>query len=155
MLLFWVGATGVCRFASSTSASTAASAFFHVAILDEKFYDRRWRRALVDGGDVSVTSIRASGRWGYPFFLAASPSGSAAGGDTCWRSPSSTFSASLTAVLVADARHPPLPTGRAAGALAGGLYVLAGPPLFFEGELLITSLFTFLATASALGPESR
>ncbi len=34
-----------------------------------------------------------------------------------------------------------------AGAVAGALYVLAGPPLFLEGELLITGLFTFLATA--------
>ncbi|MEO1083475.1 MAG: hypothetical protein AAFY88_04475, partial [Acidobacteriota bacterium] len=29
-------------------------------------------------------------------------------------------------------------------AFAGGLYLLAGPPLFFEGELLITTVFTHL-----------
>ncbi|MEM9593609.1 MAG: hypothetical protein AAGD06_05075 [Acidobacteriota bacterium] len=35
----------------------------------------------------------------------------------------------------------------AAGFGAGALYALAGPPLYFEGELLITTLITFLVTA--------
>lgn len=33
-----------------------------------------------------------------------------------------------------------------AGAVAGALYLLAGPPLYFEGELLIVTLFTLLLT---------
>ncbi len=141
-VLLWVAALAlIVRFLYFTEH--AGSAFFQVAILDEKFYDAL-ARALVDGSGAS--RLNPGFRpWLYPFFLAACYR---LGGD--WGYVLALAAQHLlgvvTAVLVAGLairlfRRP------AAGALAGALYVLAGPPLFFEGELLITALFTFLATA--------
>ena len=141
-VLLWVGvAAFIVRLVYFTEHAT--SPFFQVAILDEKFYDALGR-ALAEGRDAS--RLNPGFRpWLYPIFLAA---WFRVGGD--WGYVLATGAQHLlgvaTAVLVAGLgirlfRRP------AAGALAGALYVLAGPPLFFEGELLITSLFTFLATA--------
>lgn len=141
-VLLWVGVAAVIvRFVYF--AEHATSPFFHVAILDEKFYDALgW--ALAEGDDPS--RLNPGFRpWLYPLFLAG---WFRLGGD--WGYVVALGAQHLlgvvTAVLVADLgvrlfRRP------AAGALAGALYVLAGPPLFFEGELLITGLFTFLVTA--------
>ncbi len=141
-VLLWVGiAAFVVRLLYFTEH--AASPFFQVAILDEKFYDALGR-ALADGSDPSRLNpgfrpwlypvflgvwYRLSGEWGYALALAAQH-----------------LLGVLTAVLVADLAIRLFRRPRA-GALAGALYVLAGPPLFFEGELLITGVFTFLATA--------
>ncbi len=121
----------------------AASPFFHAAVLDEKFYDAL-ARTLVDGGDVS--RLNPGFRpWLYPFFLAF---WYRLGGDWGYvlALAAQHLLGVLTAVMVADLAIR-LFRRTGAGALAGALYVLAGPPLFFEGELLITGLFTFLATA--------
>ncbi len=141
-VLLWVGvAAFAVRFLYFTEH--AASPFFHAVILDEKFYDGV-ARALAEGRDASRLNpgfrpwlypvflagwFRLGGEWGYVLALCAQH-----------------VLGIATAVLVADlsARLFGRP---AAGGLAGALYVLAGPPLFFEGELLITGLFTFLATA--------
>ncbi len=141
-VLFWVGVAALMiRFLYF--ADHAGSPFFHFPILDEKYYDALGR-TLADGGDVS--RLNPGFRpWLYPFFLAG---WFRLAGD--WGYVLAVCAQHLlgvaTAVLVADLgvrlfRRP------AAGALAGALYVLAGPPLFFEGELLITGLFTFLVTA--------
>ncbi len=141
-VLLWVGfAAFVIRFLYFTEH--AASPFFHAAILDERFYEGV-ARALAEGRDASRLNpgfrpwlypvflagwFRLGGEWGYVLALCAQHALGIA-----------------TTVLVADlsARLFGRPV---AGGLAGGLYILAGPPLFFEGELLITGLFTFLATA--------
>ncbi|MCP4658223.1 MAG: hypothetical protein GY856_22655 [bacterium] len=124
----------------------AGSAFFNVAILDEKYYDAL-ARALVAHGDVAQLNpgfrpllypfflavwYRLGGEWGYVLALAVQH-----------------LLGIATAVLVAGLatrlyRRP------SAGAVAGGLYLLAGPPLYFEGELLITGLFTFLTVLQLL-----
>ncbi len=139
-VLLWVaaGATLVRLFYFTEHAG---SPFFQVAILDEKFYDAL-ARVLVNGRDAA--RLNPGFRpWLYPFFLAA---WYRLGGD--WGYVLALAAQHLlgvvTAVLVADLAIR-LFRRAGAGALAGMLYVLAGPPLFFEGELLITSLFTFLA----------
>ncbi len=140
-VLFWVGAAALTvRFLYL--AEHAASPFFHVAILDEKFYDSL-ARALAEGREAA--GLNPGFRpWAYPLLLSALYRlGGDAGGYLLAQAVQHLMGAA-TAVLAADLamrlfRRP------VAGALAGGLYVLAGPPLFFEGELLITSLFTFQA----------
>lgn len=141
-VLFWVFAAAlVVRLLYF--AQHAASAFFHVAILDEKFYDAV-ARALAEGGDAAALNPGFR-PWLYPLFL----SGCYRLGDD-WGYVLALVAqhllGALTAVLVADLAIR-LFSRPSAGAIAGALYVLAGPPLFFEGELLITSLFTFLVTA--------
>ncbi len=141
-VLLWVGvAAFIVRLLYFTEH--ASSPFFQVTILDEKFYDTLGR-ALADGRDPSRLNpgfrpwlypvflgvwFRLGVQWGYALALAAQH-----------------LLGVVTAVLVADLAIR-LFRRRLAGALAGALYVLAGPPLFFEGELLITGVFTFLATA--------
>ncbi|MEM7352367.1 MAG: hypothetical protein AAF657_16315 [Acidobacteriota bacterium] len=139
--LFWVGAAAlVVRFLYFYDH--AGSAFFHVTILDEKFYDSV-ARAIVAGDDAAA--LNAGFRpWLYPLVLSALY---ALGGE--WGYVLALIFQHLlgvaTAVMVCAVAMRLF--GRPlAGAVAGGLYVLAGPPLFFEGELLITSLFTFLGT---------
>ncbi len=141
-VLFWVAAGAfLVRFLYFTEH--AGSPFFHAAILDEKFYDAL-ARALVEGRDFS--RLNPGFRpWLYPVFLAVWYH---LGGDWGYvlALVAQHLLGVLTAVLVADLAIR-LFRRAGAGALAGALYVLAGPPLFFEGELLITGLFTFLATA--------
>ncbi len=120
----------------------AGSAFFGIPILDEKYYDSV-ARALAAGEDVSAVNPGFRPLL-YPLFLAFFYRlGGEAG------IPLAVIAQHLlgvwTAVLVA-ALAMRMYRRASAGALAGGLYVAAGPPLFFEGELLITSLFTFLVT---------
>jgi len=118
----------------------AGSAFFWVPVLDGTYYDSA-ARALTDGLDLGsfATGFRPLL---YPLFLAAFYTMAGDWGLTAALAAQHLLGVA-TAVLVAALairlfRRP------AAGALAGALYVLAGPPLFFEGEVLITSLFTFL-----------
>ncbi len=141
-VLLWVGvAAFAVRFLYFTEH--AASPFFHVAILDEKFYEALGQ-ALAAGLDAS--RLNPGFRpWLYPLFLAG---WFRLGGDwgyvlaLCAQHLLGVATAVLAAALAIRLYRRP-----AAGAVAGALYALAGPPLFFEGELLITGLFTFLATA--------
>ena len=141
-VLFWIGALA---FAVRLLyfGEHSGSAFFGVPILDEKFYDTV-AQALVEGRDFSAMNPGFRPLL-YPLFLATLYQ---LGGD--WGFALAVLAQHLlgvaTAVLVA-ALAIRLHRRPAAGALAGGLYVFAGPPLYFEGELLITALFTFLVTA--------
>ncbi len=65
-VLFWVGvAAFIVRFLYFTEH--AGSPFFHIAILDEKFY-QALGRALAEGGDAS--RLNPGFRpWLYPLFL--------------------------------------------------------------------------------------
>ncbi len=126
-------------------AEHAGSAFFGIAILDEAYYDGA-ARALLDGqaGAVLGDSFRPPL---YPLLLAA-----------CYRLGGSELGVAAaiaaqhvlgiaTAILVTllGAR---LANRASAGLAAGLLFALAGPPLFFEGERLIVTLFTFLVTCT-------
>jgi 4-amino-4-deoxy-L-arabinose transferase-like glycosyltransferase len=124
----------------------AASPFFGGAVLDELYYDSV-ARAVLSGGDVSGVNPGFRPLL-YPFFLAAVYG---VGGE--WGRELAILVQHLlgigTALLVAaladrlfrDRLY------REGSALAAGLlYVLAGPPLFFEGELLIATLAAFLTT---------
>lgn len=139
--MLWVGGLGlVVR--SIYFSEHAGSPFFNVPILDEKYYDSL-ARALADGR--SVAEINPGFRpLLYAFFLALFHHLV-----EDWALIAATAVQHLlgvvTALLVASMasylfRRP------AAGVWAGVLYILAGPPLYFEGEILITSLFTFLIT---------
>ncbi len=153
-VLFWVGASAllVRLFYMSRHAT---SAFFGVPILDEKFY-QALARALVAGRDVA--QLNPGFRpWLYPLFLALWE-WLVDGWGYVLALTAQHLLGVVTAVLVADLAIR-LFDRPSAGALAGALYVLAGPPLYFEGELLITSLFTFLTTAlvwlaSLAGPQA-
>lgn len=141
-VLLWLAAVGV-GVRLAYLAEHAGSAFFGVPVLDEKYYDAV-ARALLAGGDVA--GLNPGFRpFLYPLFLAACHR---LGGD--WGYPLALLAQHLlgvaTALLAADVAARVFRRA-SAGALAGGLYLLAGPPLFFEGELLITTLFTFLLTA--------
>ena len=141
-ILLWLGALGLVPRLAYLSEH-AGSAFFNVPILDEKYYDAV-ARALAEGGPVAAINPGFRPLL-YPLFL------------SLWHRLAPEWGTVLaivvqhllgvaTGLLVAVIamrlfRRP------SAGVWAGGLYLLAGPPLFFEGELLITSLFTFLATA--------
>ena len=141
-VLFWVGALAL-AVRLLYFGEHSRSAFFGVPVLDEKFYDTV-ARALAEGRDFSVINPGFRPLL-YPLFLAAAYR---LGGD--WGFALAAAAQHLlgvaTAVLVA-ALAIRLHRRASAGAVAGGLYALAGPPLFFEGELLITALFTFLVTA--------
>ncbi len=141
-VLLWVGfAALLVRLLYFTEHAT--SPFFQIAILDEKFYEALGR-TLAEGRDPS--RLNPGFRpWLYPFFLAGWFRLSSEWGYVLALAAQHLLGA-LTAVLVADLAMRLFRRPRA-GALAGALYVLAGPPLFFEGELLITGVFTFLATA--------
>lgn len=121
-------------------AEHARSAFFGVPILDEKYYDVI-ARAIVAGQGFSAVNPGFRPLL-YPLFLAFSYR---LGGDSgiALAVAAQHLLGVLTAVLVA-ALAMRLHRRASAGAAAGVLYALAGPPLFFEGELLITCLFSFL-----------
>jgi Flp pilus assembly protein TadD len=119
------------------------STFFGVAILDEAFYDAV-ARALLEGGPVDAVNPGFRPLL-YPAFLAlAYLVGGAA--DVLVAVVLQHLCGVGTVLLVA-ALAARLGRSTAAGLLAGCLYALAGPPLYFEGERLVTTLFTFLVTA--------
>ncbi|MEM7581903.1 MAG: hypothetical protein AAF560_00865 [Acidobacteriota bacterium] len=141
-VLFWI-ATSALILRLIYMSQHANSAFFSVAILDEKFY-QELARALVAGRD--VTQLNPGFRpWLYPLFVALWEQLAGEWGYVVTITLQHLLGVA-TAVLVADLAMR-LFERASAGALAGTLYVLAGPPLFFEGELLITGLFTFLTTS--------
>ncbi len=144
-ILLWIGVLGfLIRLLYFTEH--AGSAFFNVPILDEKYYDAL-ARTLVAHGDAAELNpgfrpllypfflafwYRLGGEWGYVLAIAVQH-----------------LVGIATAVLVAILATR-LYRRTSAGELAGGLYLLAGPPLYFEGELLITGLFTFLTVLQLL-----
>ena len=119
------------------------SAFFGVPILDEAFYDAV-ARALLAGE--AVTGVDPGFRpLLYPAFLAlAYAVGGAA--DAVVAVGFQHLMGVGTAFLAAAIAWR-LSRSRAAALIAGLAYGLAGPPLFFEGERLATTLFTFLVAA--------
>ena len=120
----------------------ARSAFFGVPILDEKYYDTL-ARALAEGQ--SVAAVNPGFRpLLYPFFLSWWYSASEAWGHVLAIVAQHCLGiATVLAVAVLAVRLFGRPV---AGAWAGGLYLAAAPPLFYEGELLITALYTFLVS---------
>lgn len=124
-------------------AEHSGSAFFGVPILDEKYYDTV-ARAIAAGEDFSAVNPGFRPLL-YPLLLASC---NRLGGDSgiAVAMVVQHLLGALTAILVA-ALAMRLHGRASAGAAAGALYSLAGPPLFFEGELLITCLFTFQVTA--------
>lgn len=116
------------------------SAFFTVPVLDGAYY-REAARALI--GEAAPAGLLTGFRpLLYPVFLAAFEVWSADWGLAAAIVVQHLLGVATT-LLVADLGFRLF--GRtSAGAVAGLLYALAGPPLFFEGEILITSLFTFL-----------
>lgn len=142
--LLWVLAGGlVLRFLYF--AEKSRSLFFNVPLLDEKFYDDA-AASLLGGGSLAALNP-AFRSLGYPAFLALFR---AFGGD------SGRILAILaqhtlglaTALLVAGLAGR-LFRSPAAAAAAAAIYLLAGPPLYFEGELLAETLFTFETTLVA------
>ncbi len=138
-VLLWLGASGLV-IRMIYFSEHAGSAFFDVPILDEKYYDAV-ARALAEGR--SAAEINPGFRpLFYPVLLAlayllAGPWATAVA--IAAQHLLGIATALIVAVVATRLYNRP-----EAGAWAGGLYLLAGPPLFFEGELLITSLFTFL-----------
>ena len=118
----------------------ANSAFFAVALLDATWYDTV-ARALVEGSD--LRGINPGFRpLLYPALLAAlrTLTGEIAAVAVFFvQHVLGILTALLCAALATRLFRRP-----AAGVLAGALYLLAAPPLYFEGELLIASLATFL-----------
>ena len=115
------------------------SPYFAVPLLDQIYYDMV-ARLLNDGGDLSA--LAGFRPMLYPYFL----------GVIYWIGGESGMILAMlaqhalgigTAILVAliGAR---LFRNHLCGLAGGFLYLLAGPPLYFEGELLITSSYTFL-----------
>ena len=140
-LLLWVGTLAlIVRFAYFSEM--IQSAFFGVPILDEAFYDTVGR-ALAAGQPISELNP-AFRPMLYPALL----------GMIYQLAPDWGFAAAIllqhamgiaTAMMVAMlARR--LFGSSVAGLWAGVLYALAGPPLYFESQLLNTALFTLLVT---------
>lgn len=120
-------------------AERSQSAFFNVPLLDEKFYDAAASGLLGQG---QLGSLDASFRsLGYPVFLALWYQ---LGGDsgrilaTCMQHLLGLGTALLVALLSFR-----LFRNHLAAAAAAAIYLFAGPPLYFEGELLAETLFTF------------
>jgi len=118
----------------------AGSVFFGFPILDERYYEGAARAILGLSGGVALDGFRALG---YPAFLAlfiglAGPEGGVVAAILAQH-----LLGVATGVLVAlTARR--WGGGDAAGLAAGLLWALAGPPIFFEGQLLSDTVFTFL-----------
>lgn len=141
-LLFWVLFFGLLlRIAYFTEHSR--SAFFNVPLLDETFYDAAATQ-LLGGDDAPITSFRSLG---YPAFLAVFYQ---LGGENgrILAILAQHLLGLATALLVAYLAFR-LFGSVAAATLAATLYLLGGPPLYFEGELLAETLFTFEMTAVA------
>lgn len=116
-----------------------ASPFFNVPLLDEKFYDSA-AAGLLGGGDLAELNP-AFRSLGYPAFLAACYW---LGGDSGRiLAVAAQHLLGLGTALLAAWLAFRLFRSPAAAAVAAALYLFAGPPLYFEGELLAETLFTF------------
>ena len=127
-------------------AEHSRSAFFNVPLLDEKFYDAA-ASGLLGGGALPALNP-AFRSFGYPVFLAAcyAPSGDSG---RIVAVLAQHFCGLLTALVVGLLAARLFSSPRAAAA-AAAIYLLAGPPLYFEGELLAEALFTFEIALVAL-----
>lgn len=132
-------------------AEHAASPFFGSAVLDELYYDTVARLLLL-GQDISEVNPGFRPLL-YPFYLAASYAVASFAGVGEWGRELAVFGQHLlgigTALLVMALAERIYPQ-RGVGFAAGLVYLLAGPPLFFEGELLIAALASFLLAAFLL-----
>ena len=141
--LFWVLFFGMLlRFAYFSEHSR--SAFFNVPLLDEKFYDTAATQLLGTAEAAPLTTFRSLG---YPAFLAGLYQLGGDNGRILAILAQHVLGLS-TALLVAYLAFRLFGSMRAA-TLAATFYLLAGPPLYFEGELLAETLFTFEMTAVA------
>ena len=121
----------------------AGSAFFDVPLLDEKYYDTVARALLEGDGGQRLATINPGFRpLLYPLLLAGAYVVAGDWGRILTIAGQHLLGVATAVGLAFFAAR--LFRRRAAGWLAGGLYLLAGPPLYFEGELLITALFTAL-----------
>lgn len=120
------------------------SAFFNVPLLDEKFYDTAAAQLLGVAEAAPLTTFRSLG---YPAFLAVLYQLGGENGRILAILVQHLLGLA-TALLVAYLAFRLFGSIRAA-TLAAALYLLAGPPLYFEGELLAETLFTFEMTAVA------
>jgi Tfp pilus assembly protein PilF len=117
----------------------ARSAFFGFTVLDERFYDLTARQLAATGLNGPFSGFRSLY---YPLVLSWVYSLTGTWGKIAAIGLQHALGA-LTAVLVGLIAHR-LFSSKATGISAGVLYLLSSPPLFFEGELLITTSFTFL-----------
>lgn len=124
------------------NAEHSNSAFFGVPLLDQKYYDL-FARTIAAGGDWS--SFGGFRPMLYPLFLGGLYKLGGADGMALAFLVQHALGA-LTVLFIAFAAAG-LSANRRAGIAAGVLYALAGPPLFFEGELLIEAIFPFLVAA--------
>ena len=122
---------------------TVNSVFFGVPILDEVFYDLVGRR-MAEGG--SLVDVNPGFRpLLYPALLAICHLLSADHG--LFLAAAAQHALGVATCLLVTLYAGRLFRRRTAALVAGSLYALAGPPLFYEGRLLITTLFTFLVVA--------
>lgn len=139
----WLGAAAL-LLRSFYFSEHIGSAFFGIPILDEKYYVELARRLLEgQAPEVLNPGFRP---WLYAAFLASIFSLVGDLGLPVALAVQHLLGVGTTLMVCSLGMR--LYRRAAAGWLAGGLYILAGPPLFFEGEVLITAGFTFLAVAS-------
>lgn len=126
-------------------AEHSASPFLNVPLLDEKFYDVAASGLLGSGELAELNPVFRS--LGYPAFLAACY---VVGGDSgrILAVAAQHLLGLATALLVAAIAYR-LFRRTGAAAFAAALYLFAGPPLYFEGELLAETLFIFGTTLIA------
>ena len=149
----WVGAVALLVRAAYL-VEHLGSAYFGVAILDEAFYDAA-ARAILAGQDPGALNPGFRPLL-YPLFLAFAYR--VGGGLDMVTAVALQHALGIATVLLVAAMARRVFRSDAAALAAGLLYALAGPPLFFEGELLIESLFTALmalALWAALAAEER
>ncbi|MEM9555383.1 MAG: tetratricopeptide repeat protein [Acidobacteriota bacterium] len=128
-------------------ADNARSAFFALPVLDEQFYDQA-ARALLAARDGALDTVALGSGFRpllYPALLAAIYGLFGAAGPAAALVVQHLFGAVTTGLVAAATLR--LGARPGAAAAAGCLYALAGPPIYFEGQLLATSLATLLAAA--------
>lgn len=118
----------------------ARSVFFAFPVLDERYYLGAARALLGLPEGIALDGFRTLG---YPVFLALFLGVAGPEGGTVAALLAQHLLGVATGVLVAlTARRWAESDG--AGLAAGTLWALAGPPVFYEGQILATTLFTFL-----------
>ncbi len=119
------------------------SPFFAVPILDQNYYNLFAQR-IMTGGDLGLFSGYRSAL--YPYFLSLIYRFSGSYGIEVSLLIQHLFG--VITVFMVTLISTRLFRNFSIGILSGFLYAFAGPALFFEGELLITSFYTFLVTTT-------